>query len=215
MAPQKNDMMLLSLAMAKRNRELTDRLVNYMDERSEDLNRQLRHDADCWPDPKAFYKKELPYRMESAATMDLRHLTAMLSQGYTTNLTWLQNQLRNMGVKRFDITLTHYPLSTDDSTQEQLDLINIHQIKLGTRITTLLTAICLSGFGIAAFVGTLVVGTIAEELLLSRSQQSRERIKDALPDIIEAYKSKIIMHLLEALARPNSQIINSLNQLQS
>ena len=124
-APQKNDMMLLSLAMAKRNRELTDRLVNYMDERSEDLNRQLRHDADCWRDPKAFYKKELPYRMESAATMDLRHLTAMLSQGYTTNLTWLQNQLRNMGVKRFDITLTHYPLSTDDSTQEQLDLINI------------------------------------------------------------------------------------------
>lgn len=215
MTPQRNDMMLLSLAMAKRNRELTTRLVSYMHERGDDLKRQLRHDADCWADPKVFYEKELPYRMESAAIMDVRHLMTMLSQGYTTNLTWLQNQLRNMGVKRFDMTLTHYPLSTDDSTQEQLDLINIHQIKLGTRITTLLTAICLSGLGIAAFVGTLAVGTIAEEMLLSRSQQSRDRIKEVLPDIIEAYKCKIIMHLLEALARPNSQIINSLNQLQS
>ena len=215
MTLQKNDIMLLSLAIAKRNRELTNRLVNYMDERGEDLNRQLRHDADCWPDPKAFYEKELPYRMESAATMDLRHLTAMLSQGYTTNLTWLQSQLRNMGVKHFDMTLTQYPLSSNGSTQESLDLISIHQVKLGTRITTLLTAICLSSFGIAAFVGTLAVGTIAEEILLSRSQSSRERIKALLPDIIEAYKSQMIMHLIESLARPNSQIINSLNQLPS
>ena len=72
MPPQRNDMMLLSLAMAKRNRELTTRLVSYMHERGDDLKRQLRHDADCWADPKVFYEKELPYRMESAAIMDVR-----------------------------------------------------------------------------------------------------------------------------------------------
>jgi hypothetical protein len=215
MTPQKNDMMLLSLAMTKRNRELTTRLVSYMDERGEDLNRQLCHDADCWSDPKAFYEKELPYRMESAATIDLRHLTEMLARGYTTNLAWLQERLRNMGVNHFDMTLTQYPLSSYGSEQEKLDLINIHRIKLNTRISTLVTAICLSGFGIAAFVGTLLVGTVAEEMLLSRSQKSRERIKALIPDIVEAYKSQMIMHLLESLAHPNSQIINSLNQLPS
>lgn len=215
MTPQKNDMMLLSLTLTKRNRELTTRLVSYMDDRGEDLNRQLCHDADCWSDPKAFYEKELPYRMESAATMDLRHLTEMLARGYATNLAWLQERLKSMGVNRFDMTLTQYPLSSDGSEQEKLDLINIHRIKLNTRISTLVTAICLSGFGIAAFVGTLLVGTVAEEMLLSRSQKSRERIKAIIPDIIEAYKSQMIMHLLESLARPNSQIINSLNQLPS
>lgn len=215
MTPHKNDIMLLSLAMAKRNRELAASLENYMNERGEDLNRQLRHDADCWGDPKAFYEKELPYRLESAATVDIRHLSEMIQRGYFSNLTWLQERLKCMGMNRFDMTLTQYPLSSDRSEQEKLDLINIHSIKLNTRISTLVTAICLSGFGIAAFVGTLLVGTIAEELLLSRSQQSRERIKAILPDIVEAYKSQMVMRLLEALARPNSQIINSLNQLQS
>lgn len=213
MVPQKNDIMLLSLAMVKRNRELTARMMKYMDERGEDLNRQLYHDADCWPDPKAFYEKELPYRLESAAVIDLRRLTEMITQGYTANLLWLQEKLKTLGVSHFCLPLMEHKLSSENPSQGQLDLINIHKIRLNTRISTLITAICLSGFGIAVFIGSLLVGTVAEEMLVSRSQQSRERIKKLIPDIVGAYKNQMIMHLLESLSCPNLQIINSLNTL--
>ena len=213
MNPNKTDWMLLKLSMAKKNRELLLSMDDYLDERTSDFLRQLKHDVDHCNDPKSFYEKEIPYRLESLAITDLRHITKMMSRGLTNNLFWLQNNLRNFGVNKFEIPFTSYSLQTNDYEQDKLDLMDIHKTRLYTRAGTLVTAICLSGFGIGFFVGSLLFGTGAEEIFLSRSQKSKEKIIALLPDIVENYKSQLKLHVLEAMANPHSVIINSLNNI--
>lgn len=213
MKPNKIDWMLLKLGMAKKNRELLLLMDDYLDERTSDFLRQLKHDVDYCSDPKSFYEKEIPYRMESLAITDLRHITKIMSQGFGNNLYWLQNNLRNFGVTKFELPFTNYSLKTHDYEQDKLDLMDIHKTRLYTRAGTLVTAICLSGFGIGFFIGSLLFGTGAEEIFLSRSQKSKDKIMALLPDIVENYKSQLKLHILEAMASPHSTIINSLNNM--
>ncbi len=214
MKPNQADWMLLKLGMAKKNHELLASIDDYLDERMSDFLRQLHHDVECCNDPKSFYTKEIPYRMENLATSDLRNITKMMSQGFANNLYWLQNNLRHFGVVRFELPFADYSLQSDEHKQESLNLIDIHKTRLYTRVGTLVTAICLSGFGVGFFVGSLLFGTGAEELFLSSSQKSKEKIRAILPDMIDNYKSQIKLHILEAMNGPHSRIINSLTNIQ-
>ena len=213
MRPNQIDWMLLKLSMAKKHRELLTSMDEYLEERTLDFLRQLKHDVDCCNDLKSFYEKEIPYRMESLAIADLRHVTKMMSQGFANNLYWLQNNLRNFGISRLELPFVDYSLRTDDHQQEDLDLMNIHKTKLYTRAGTFVTAICLSGFGVGFFIGSLLFGTGAEEVFLSHSKKSKEKIKSKLPDIVENYKSQLKLHILESMAKPHSIIIDTLNNL--
>jgi hypothetical protein len=151
--------------------------------------------------------------MKSLAIADLRHITKMISQGYANNLYWLQNNLRNFGITRFELPCVDYSLRTDDYQQEDLDLMNIHKTKLYTRAGAFVTAICLSGFGVGFFIGSLLFGTVAEEVFISHSQKSKEKIKSLRPDIVENYKLLLKLHILESMAKPHSIIIDTLNNL--
>lgn len=213
MKPKQIDWMLLKLSMTKKNRDLLASMDEYLDERTLDFLRQLKHDVDYCNDPKSFYEKEIPYRMESLAITDLRHITKMISQGFANNLYWLQNNLRNFGITKLELPFVDYSIHTDDHQQDDLDLMNIHKTKLYTRAGTLVTAICLSGFGVGFFIGSLLFGTGAEEVFLSHSQKSKEKIKSLLPDIVENYKLQLKLHILESMAKPHSIIIETLNNL--
>ena len=213
MKPKQIDWMLLKLSMTKKNRDLLASMDEYLDERTLDFLRQLKHDVDYCNDPKSFYEKEVPYRMESLTITDLRHITKMISQGFANNLYWLQNNLRNFGITKLELPFVDYSIHTDDHQQDDLDLMNIHKTKLYTRAGTLVTAICLSGFGVGFFIASLLFGTGAEELFLSHSKKSKEKIKSKLPDIVENYKSQLKLHILESMAKPHSIIIDTLNNL--
>lgn len=213
MKPKQIDWMLLKLSMTKKNRDLLASMDEYLDERTLDFLRQLKHDVDYCNDPKSFYEKEIPYRMESLTITDLRHITKMISQGFANNLYWLQNNLRNFGITKLELPFVDYSIHTDDHQQDDLDLMNIHKTKLYTRAGTLVTAICLSGFGVGFFIASLLFGTGAEEIFLSHSKKSKEKIKSILPDIVENYKSQLKLHILESMAKPHSIIIETLNNL--
>lgn len=215
MKPNRADWTLLKFGITRKNRELLMSVENYLEERSSDILRQLMHDVECCCDLKSFYEKEIPYRMQTWATMDLRHITKMMSQGFANNLYWLQTSLRQFGISRFEIPFTNYSLTADGYKQEPLDLMDTHKSRLYMRAGTLITAVCLSGFGIGVFIGSLLVGTGAEEYFFLNTQKSKQKVSALLPDIVYNYKSQMKMHILEAMARPNSEIINTLNNIQN
>lgn len=200
----------LKLDFTQHNRAMTDAMLKHIDTQSDDLLRRLRHDVDVYPDPKTYYQKELPYKLEDVTNTDLRRLAEIMSKGFAANLTWLQGVLRNFGVQSFNVPFVTHQLGAEEYTQEELDLIDIHATKLKARAGTLVTCLALSPLGIAVFVGSMVAGTIAEELMLSKAQVSREKIKECLPDIIERYKSQMKAHVLAAMAAPQKQIMNAI-----
>lgn len=110
--------------------------------------------------------------------------------------------------------MTHQ-LDSEEYVQEDLELIDIHATKLKARAGTLVTCLALSPYGIAVFAGSMIAGTIAEELMLSRAQQSRELIQECLPDIIARYKSQMKAHVLTAMAAPQKQIMNAITSKQN
>lgn len=213
MKPNNADWVLLKLAMAKKNRDLEMSMDGYLDERCSDFLRQLKHDVDWCSDPKSFYEKEIPYRMENLATTDLRHITQMMSQGYCNNLYWLQKNLRSFGITKFEMPFKEYSLQSGDYKQGTLDLLDIHKARLYTRAGTLITALCLSGFGTALFIGSILFGAGAEELLFSNSRKSKDKILSILPSIVESYKAQMRLHIVEAINEPCIAIINTLNNI--
>lgn len=213
MKANQSDWILLKLAMAKKNRELTASMDDYLNERCSDFLRQLKHDVECCSDPKSFYEKEIPYRMENLATNDLRHITRLMSQGFANNLYWLQNNLRHFGIARFEMPFSDYSLQSGEHKQDSLNLLDTHKARLYTRAGTLITALCLSGFGPALFVGSILFGAGAEELLFSHSKKSKEAIIAILPNIVKIYKSQMRLHIVEAINKPCSNIINTLNNI--
>ena len=207
------DWMLLKLAMTKKNSDLELMMDKYLEERCSDYLRQLRHDVDCCSDPKSFYEKEIPYRMENFATADMRHLTQMISNSYGNNLYWLQTNLRHYGITKFELPFTEHTLRSGDHKQFPLNLLDIHKTRLYTRAGTLITALCLSGFSAGIFVGSLLIGAASEELLLSHSKKSKKIIIGTLPDIVNNYKSQMRLHIVETLNGPCTTIINALNNI--
>lgn len=211
--PSRMDWTLLKLSVAKKNRELFAQLDGYLEERASDFLHQLKHDVDGCSDPKSFYEKEIPYRMGSLATTDLRHITKVITSGYTQNLYWLKSSLAAFGIRKFELPFVDYPLRTEDFETSELDLMDIHKTRLYTRVGTIVTALCLSSFGVGVFVGSILFGTGAEEIFISRTKRSKEKIMAILPDIVNNYKLQLKLHVMEAMTQPNAAIINALNKI--
>jgi hypothetical protein len=210
---QQQNLTLMKLGMVERNNKLRNEVLNQVDINADNLLFQLNHDVDFFPDPKAFYEKEIPFRLEKTARIEMPKYSSHITNRLTDSLTWLESCLQKMGIKHFNLPFMDYTIDNGGCCQNHLDLININRTKLLTRVGTLVTALCLMDFGITALGVSVLLGTTAEQFLLSRCDKSREKIKEVLPDIVSDYSNQMKMHLMESISNPNTMIINSLNEI--
>lgn len=211
---RQKDFTLLRLLLVKKSRELSNSIATRIESKGNDMLWQMMHDIEWCSDPKVFYEKEIPFRIENQLRIDMQQIPEAIAQQYAINLNWLQGSLKQLGCQEFRVPLSDYNVSTSDYYQEKLNLIDIHKTRLYSRLGTLFVALCLSGFGLGAFVGSMLCGTGAEELLLSRSHTSKEKIKQIIPTIVENYKLQMKAHILGVLAEVDSNIMNELKKIQ-
>lgn len=205
---------LMRLLFIQKSRNLSDTIAAYVDSKADDMLWQMNHDLEWCSDPKVFYEKEIPFRIENQVRKDMQQLPELISQQYGANLNWLQSQLKRMGCQTFCIPFSGYSISSPNHLQEKLNLIDMHKTRLYSRLGTLFVALCLSGFGLGAFVGSMLCGTGAEEILLSRSKTSKEKIKQIVPSIIDNYRLQTKARMLGVVAEVDSNIMNELNNIQ-
>ena len=204
----------MRLLFVQKSRELSNLISARIESKGDEMLYQMMHDIEWCGDPKMFYEKEIPFRIENQLRKDMQQIPEAIAQQYATNLTWLQGNLKRLGCQNFQIPMSDYNLSTPGYSQEKLNLIDIHKTRLCSRLGTLFVALCLSGYGLGAFVGSMLCGTGAEELLVSRSNTSKEKIKQIMPTIVENYKLQMKAHILGVLAEVDSNIMNELNKIQ-
>lgn len=211
---KQQNFILMKLLFIQKSRNLSDSIATHIDSKAEDLQWQMSHDLEWCSDPKAFYEKEIPFRLENQVRKDMQQMPDAISQQYAVNLNWLQSQLKRMGVQAFSLPFSDYNIMEPKYLQEKLNLIDIHKTRLYSRLGTLFVALCLSGFGLGAFIGSMLCGTGAEEILLSRSKASREKIKQIVPSIIDNYRLQMKARMLGVVAEVDSNIMNELNNMQ-
>ncbi len=211
---RQKDYTLMRLLFVQKSRELSNLISARIESKGDEMLYQMMHDIEWCGDPKMFYEKEIPFRIENQLRKDMQQIPEAIAQQYATNLTWLQGNLKRLGCQNFQIPMSDYNLSTPGYSQEKLNLIDIHKTRLCSRLGTLFVALCLSGYGLGAFVGSMLCGTGAEELLVSRSNTSKEKIKQIMPTIMENYKLQMKAHILGVLAEVDSNIMNELNKIQ-
>lgn len=211
---RQKDYTLMRLLFVQKSRELSNLISARIESKGDEMLYQMMHDIEWCGDPKMFYEKEIPFRIENQLRKDMQQIPEAIAQQYATNLTWLQGNLKRLGCQNFQIPMSDYNLSTPGYSQEKLNLIDIHKTRLCSRLGTLFVALCLSGYGLGAFVGSMLCGTGAEELLVSRSNTSKEKIKQIMPTIVENYKLQMKAHILGVLAEVDSNIMNELNKIQ-
>lgn len=204
----------MRLLFVKKSRELSDLIAKRIDSKGDDMLWQMKHDLEWCGDPKVFYEKEIPFRIENQLRKDMQEIPETIAQQYAVNLNWLQGNLKRLGCQEFCVPLSDYNVSTTEYCQEKLNLIDIHKTRLYSRLGTLFVALCLSSFGLGAFVGSMLCGTGAEELLVSRSKTSKEKVMQIVPTIVENYKLQLKAHILGVLAEVDSNIMNELNKVQ-
>ena len=210
----RNNYILLRLLFIKKGRDLSNLISARIDSKADDMLCQMMHDIDWCGDPKSFYEKEIPFRLENQLRKDMQQIPEMIAQQYSINLAWLQGNLKRLGCDYFEIPLTAYNITGSEQCRDKLNLIDIHKVRLCSRLGTLFVALCLSGFGLGAFVGSMLCGTGAEELLISKSKNSKEIIKQVVPTIIDNYKLQLKAHVLGALAEVDSNIMNELKKIE-
>ena len=211
---RQKDYTLMRLLFIQKSRMLSNLIAAQIESKGDGMLWQMMHDIEWCGDPKMFYEKEIPFRIENQLRKDMQQIPETIAQQYTINLTWLQGNLKRLGCKDFRIPMSDYNLSTYDYSQEKLNLINIHQTRLYSRLGTFFVALCLSGYGLGAFAGSMLCGTFAEERLLSRSKASKEKVKQIVPTVIDNYKLQLKAHILGVLAEVDSNIMNELNKIQ-
>ena len=211
---KQKDLTLIKLLFVKKSREMSDNIAAYIDTKGDDMQWQIMHDIEWCGNPKSFYEKEIPFRIENQIRKDMQLIPEAIVQQYAKNMNWLLGYLKGVGCKEFNVPLSDYSILTTDYCQERLNLIDIPKTQLYSRLGTLFVALCFSGFGIGAFVGSMLCGTAAEELLLSSSHKSKERIKQIVPTIIANYKLQMKAHILGVLAKVDSNIMNELNKIK-
>lgn len=205
---------LLRLFFIQKSRNISDRIAAHIDSTADDMLWKIKHDLEWFNDPKAFYEKEIPFLIENQVRKDMKLIPEFMTQQYTANLYWLHGQLKHMGVQAFNLPFSDYDINSPDHIQDKLNLIDIQKTRLCSRLGTLFVALCLSGFGLGAFVGSMLCGTAAEEFLLSRSKVSKEKIRQVVPAIIDNYKLQMKTRMLGVVAEVDSNIINGLNNIQ-
>lgn len=211
---KQKDFTLMRLLYIKKSRDLSDLIAARIDSKGDDMLWQMKHDLEWCGDPKVFYEKEIPFRVENQLRKDMQQIPETIAQQYAVNLNWLQGNLKRLGCQEFCVPLSDYNVATAEYCQEKLNLIDIHKTRLYSRLGTLFVALCLSSFGLGAFVGSMLCGTGAEELLVSRSKTSKEKVMQMVPNIVENYKLQLKAHILGVLAEVDSNIMNELNKVQ-
>ena len=211
---RRQNYILVRLLFIQKSRDLSDAIANLIDSKADDMLWQMYHDLEWCGDPKMFYEKEIPFRIENETRKFLKQMADVIAQKYAFNLNWLQNQLKRIGFQTFYIPFSNYDVNAPKHLQEKLNLIDIHKTRLCSKLGTLFVALCLSSFGLGAFVGAMLCGTGTEEILLSRSKTSKEKIRQIIPTIMDSYKLQMKTRMLAVVANVDSNIMNELNNMQ-
>ena len=216
------DWLKLETQLRMKTSEITDKLRSVLAKRKDDIIRRLNHDVDVCGDVKLFWEKDLPFRFEEIMRIELNSTTQMVNTELMRTLQWLQDTLLKQFRCKMSLTTS---IVSDNSTVITTDgtdvsVADTQKLKIVTRIGTAATVIAAGTLLASAGIGgiimaiSMVSGIGAEFFMRKQSSESKEKIKQVIPDIVNRSQLQIISDFNQKIEEVTSEIIAQLQAMK-
>ena len=202
--------------------EITDKLRDRLSIRKEDIIRRLNHDVDVCGDIKLFWEKDFPFRLEEIMRSELNASTQMVNAELVRSMQWLQDTL----MKQFRCKMSLTTAVVGDRTSiignnnSDIAVADTQKLKIVTRIGTAATVIAAgtllasAGIGGVIMAVSMVSGIGAEFFMRKQSNDSKERIKKAIPEIVDRAQIQLISDFNQKIEEVTNEIISQLQTVK-
>lgn len=202
--------------------EITDKLRERLSVRKEDIIRRLHHDVDVCGDVKLFWEKDFPFRLEEIMRSELNASTQMVNAELVRAMQWLQDTL----MKQFRCKMSLTTAVVGDRTSikgdgnSNIEIADTQKLKIVTRIGTAATVIAAgtllasAGIGGVIMAVSMVSGIGAEFFMRKQSNDSKEKIKKAIPEIVDRAQIQLISDFNQKIDDVTNEIISQLQTVK-
>ena len=202
---------------------ISDKLRVLLSDRKEDMIRRLSHDVDVCGDVKLFWEKDFPFRLEEMVRSEMGNATQLLNQELIKVLQWLQNELLKQFRCKVSLTtgIVNDGIKGSIHNLDQVSIADMQKLKIVTRIGTAATVItagallATSGIGGIIMAVSMVSGLGAELFMRKQNNESKEEIKNHLPDIIERANLQLVMDYESKINEVITELISHMQDLKA
>ena len=217
-----SEWMRIELALSTRRQNTEEKLRSRLSTRKADMLRRLSHEIEVCSDVKHYWDKELSYRIDDMMRAELQSYTQIMNTDIVNTLRWLQEEI----LKSFKRQSGFVPsiTCTIDNKETTLDTIEISdnkKLKIVTRVGTAATVIAagtlLATSGVAGVVMaiSMLSGIGAEWIMGRKTKESRTKVLEVLPSILDKCELVYINQISESLKSSYEEILGNLKTSQA
>lgn len=217
------DWLKVETELRQRTSDISDKLRGFLDSRKSDMLRRLAHDVDVCGDIKLFWEKDFPFRLEEMMKIEIQSATQIVNQELIKTMQWLQDELLKKFRSRISITtgIVNDKMHDAQLTSSEVEIADTNKLKIVTRIGTAATVIAAgalfatSGIGGIIMAVSMVSGLGAEFFMRKQINESKEHVKNCLPEIITRSQLQIITDFNAKIDEVTDELTSHLQTLKT
>ena len=216
------DWLALETRLRQSMNETSNKFRAALEKRESDMVRRLSHDVDVCGDIKLFWEKDFSFRLEEMIKAETASVAQLINQELVRTMQWLQDEL----LKQFHCRMALNITCMEDESQAYtlnnpgINVTDTNRLKIVTRIGTVATVIAVGTLfatsGIAGIVmaAGMASGLGAEYFMRKRTNESKERIKQYLPDIVAKAQVQMTINFEQKLQDVTNQLVAQMQDLK-
>ncbi len=222
MSNASTEQLKLQTELSKLKEEFLTKAKDKLNEKKDSDIRQLCHMADMCNDPKLFWEKELPYRLEDITKANAQSVSQLMNAHVTSTVNWLNRELSKLASK------SNNPLPTIGCNVESgtinitvnPDIADTKKMKVIARVSTAATVVAagtlVATMGIPGIVMAVsMLAGIGAEFFMNRKQNEAKKILQTLiPKLVDNANQKLIVSASDDLDKAYNDIQTNLNSYQ-
>jgi GTP-binding protein EngB required for normal cell division len=203
-------------------RQVIDRqLRDHMGKNRDTVLKSLNHDLDRSNDIKAWWEKELSYRLERELLSVGGSISNVINRQIADHLKWLQQECTRL-FGHPTAAPGDFVITIEDMTVQQagLPLTDNHNLRILTRVGTVVTVIAAGTLLVTAGIGGIVLatGTLAgigaDSIIHANTKKDREKVRGELYRMVEKAELQFVADTSAKLKDTYDRIIDFLKQRQ-
>ncbi len=217
-----SEWMRIELALSMRRQNTEDKLRSRLTIRKADMLRRLSHEVEVCSDVKLYWDKELAYRIDEMMRAELQCDTQIMNIDIVNTLRWLQEELfKSFKQESGFAASTTCIVDNKETTLDSIEISDSKKLKIVTRIGTAATVIVAGTLLATSAVAGVVMaismlsGIGAEWIMGQKIKESRTKVQEVLPSILEKCELAYINQISESLKASYNEILANFKKKQA
>lgn len=212
----------LQTELSRLKDEFLTKVREKLSEKKDSDIRQLCHMADMCNDPKLFWEKELPYRLEDITKTNAQTVSQLMNTHVANTVNWLNRELSRIAsksnsplpvigcnVESDTISITANPEIADTKKMKII-------ARVGTAATVVAAGTLVATMGIPGIVmaASMLAGIGAEFFMSKKQDEAKQKLQTIIPQMVENSNQRLLVSVSDDLDKAYSDILTNLSNYQ-